>query len=80
MGLSPEQCIGVEDAQAGISAIHAAGMVAIGIGSEEALPDADLHLPAIGQLTVARILSSERETAPRAGLSTRPNTVEEISC
>lgn len=80
MGLSPEQCIGVEDAQAGISAIHAAGMVAIGIGSEEALPDADMHLPAIGQLTVARILSSEQETAPRAGFSTRPDKVEEISC
>ena len=44
MGLSPRDCVGVEDARAGISAIHAAGMVAIGIGSEEALPDADLAL------------------------------------
>jgi len=80
MGLSPDQCIGVEDARAGISAIHAAGMAAIGIGSEEALPDADLNVPAIGELAVDQILSTERDTAPRAGLSNRPGKVEEISC
>lgn len=80
MGLSPDQCIGVEDARAGISAIHAAGMAAIGIGSEEALPDADLNIPATGALTVDQILSTEREAEPRAGLSNRPDKVEEISC
>lgn len=80
MGLSPGQCIGVEDARAGIAAIHAAGMVAIGIGSEEALPGADLNVPAIGDLSVGRILSSERESAPGARLSTRTGKVEEISC
>lgn len=80
MGLSPDQCIGIEDAQAGISAIHAAGMVAIGIGSEEALPDAELHIPAIGDLSVGQILSSERESAPAARPSTRPEKVEETSC
>ena len=80
MGLSPEDCIGVEDARAGVSAIHAAGMVAIGIGSEEALPDADLNVPAIGDLSVGQILSSEREMAARGGLSTRTGKVEEISC
>lgn len=80
MGVSPDRCIGVEDARAGVSAIHAAGMVAIGIGSEEALPDADLHAPAIGDLSVGRILSSEREAAARGRLSTRPGKVEEISC
>jgi len=80
MGLSPDQCIGVEDARAGITAIHAAGMAAIGIGSEEALPDADLNVPATGELTVDQILSTERDTAPRAGLSNRPGKVEEISC
>lgn len=80
MGLRPDQCIGIEDAEAGVSAIHAAGMVAIGIGSEEALPDADMHVPATGQLTVANILSFERAAAARGGLSTRPDKVEEISC
>ncbi len=80
MGLAPGHCIGIEDARAGITAIHAAGMVAIGIGSEEALPDADLHVPAIGDLSVGQILSSERESAPGARLSTRSGKVEEISC
>src|SRR3546814_309994 len=40
-------------------------MGAIGIGSEEALPDADLNVPAIGDLSVGRILSSEQEAAAR---------------
>ena len=80
MGLSPAQCIGVEDARAGISAIHAAGMVAIGIGSEEALPDADLNVPAIGDLTLGQILSTEQEAAPRGPRSTRTGTVEELPC
>ncbi len=80
MGVAPGQCIGVEDARAGISAIHAAGMAAIGIGSEEALPDADLNVPAIGDLTLGQILSTEQESAERGRLSIRPGKVEEISC
>lgn len=32
MGLGPDVCVGVEDATAGIQAIHAAGMKAVGIG------------------------------------------------
>lgn len=80
MGLAPELCIGIEDAQAGIAAIHAAGMVAIGIGSEEALPDADLNIPAIGDLTLGQILSAEQAAAPRGRRSTRTGTVEELPC
>lgn len=80
MGLSPEQCIGIEDARAGISAIHAAGMVAIGIGSEEALPEADLHVPAIGDLTLGQILSTEQEAAARGRLSIRTGKVEDMPC
>ena len=40
-GLTPNQCIGVEDAVAGIEAIKAAGMKAIGIGQPGSLPKAD---------------------------------------
>lgn len=32
LGFKPEECIGFEDAQAGIEAIHAAGMMSVGIG------------------------------------------------
>ncbi len=80
MGLTPNQCVGVEDAQAGISAIHAAGMVAIGIGSEEALPDAEINVPAIGDLTLDRILSAEQEAAARGRLSIRTGKVEDMPC
>jgi alpha,alpha-trehalose phosphorylase len=80
MGLSPDQCIGVEDARAGIAAIHAAGMVAIGIGSEEALPDADVHVPAIGDLTLGHILSAEQERAARGRRTSRTANAEDMPC
>ena len=80
MGLSPDQCIGVEDARAGIAAIHAAGMVAIGIGSEEALPDADVHVPAIGDLSLGQILSAEQAAAARGRRTTRTVNAEDLSC
>ena len=41
LGVPPAQCIGIEDAQAGIEAIKAAGMYAIGVGAAHALPRAD---------------------------------------
>ena len=50
LGLSPEDCIGIEDAAAGIKAIHAAGMRAVGIGDATALHEADLLLPETGKL------------------------------
>lgn len=80
MGLSPRDCVGVEDARAGISAIHAAGMVAIGIGSEEALPDADINVPAIGDLSIGQILSAEQAAAERKNRSIRTGKVEDMPC
>lgn len=47
LGVPPERCIGIEDAAAGIVAIRAAGMPAVGIGAADALPGADAHLPEI---------------------------------
>ncbi|WP_086350405.1 beta-phosphoglucomutase [Candidatus Enterococcus clewellii] len=41
LGLSPEDCIVFEDAQAGVQAGKAAGMYVIGIGTKENLPEAD---------------------------------------
>jgi len=41
----PARCIVIEDAAAGIQAIHAAGMVAIGLGSSERVGSAELVLP-----------------------------------
>ncbi|WP_304237295.1 beta-phosphoglucomutase [Jiulongibacter sediminis] len=42
--LKNDECVVVEDAFAGIEAAHAAGMKAIGIGTAENLPNADLIL------------------------------------
>jgi len=55
LSLSPSNCVGVEDAGAGIVAIKAAGMTAIGIGSPEHLKGADLLLPSTADLTYERI-------------------------
>ncbi len=50
LGVKPERCIGVEDAPAGVTAIKAAGMYALGIGEPHALTQADLVIPAISAL------------------------------
>ncbi len=49
-GLNPKECIGVEDAEAGIESIKRAGMFAIGIGPEP-LDKADLKVKAFPQLS-----------------------------
>ncbi len=56
-GLSIDECIGVEDAQAGIKAIKDAGMFAIGIGDKSVLPDADINLNGIGDIVVDNIIN-----------------------
>lgn len=50
LGVVPERCIGVEDAPAGVTAIKAAGMYALGIGEEHALTQADLVIPAVSAI------------------------------
>ena len=59
VGVAPQHCIGVEDAHAGVVAVKAAGMYAIGIGEASILDNADVVfastaslpdlLPEIGQ-------------------------------
>ena len=55
LSISPANCVGVEDAAAGIVAINAAGMTSIGIGSPDNLKGADLLLPSTSVLTYQRI-------------------------
>lgn len=45
LGVAPRRCIGVEDAAAGIAAIKAAGMFAVGVGNPETVIQADLIIP-----------------------------------
>lgn len=57
LGVAPDRCIGVEDAAAGIVAIHAAGMPAIGIGDWRVLGQADAVLPDIAALRLKDFVS-----------------------
>jgi len=52
LGVSSNECMGVEDAAAGIASIHAAGMAAVGIGHARALAGADLVLPDIAAFDI----------------------------
>ncbi|WP_229678966.1 beta-phosphoglucomutase [Dyella caseinilytica] len=54
LGLAPSECLGVEDAAAGIASIHAAGMTAVGIGQPQALAGADLLLPDVAAFDISR--------------------------
>ncbi len=56
LGISPDACIGFEDAQAGIEAIHAAGMYAVGIGVDIEREHPDLMLKKTDELDCQVIL------------------------
>lgn len=53
IGLKPDQVAGIEDAQAGIASINAAGELSIGIG--ESLKDADIKFADTSELTLEAI-------------------------
>ncbi|WP_326082176.1 beta-phosphoglucomutase [Paenibacillus graminis] len=44
LGVSPESCIGIEDAESGIQAIQRAGMFAVGVGDPISMQGADMIL------------------------------------
>lgn len=56
LGVPPVECVGFEDAAAGVAAIKAAGMVAIGIGDGDILAGADLIFPSTAQVDLDRVL------------------------
>ncbi len=55
ISVSPENCIGIEDAAAGVTAIHDAGMYSIGIGDEKTLGHANTVLQSTEQLDLKTI-------------------------
>jgi alpha,alpha-trehalose phosphorylase len=71
LGAEPQRCIGVEDSIAGISAIRAAGMLAIGVGDSLSLSAADFVAPNIASLSIARFLTVDRDWSAD-GRQTRP--------
>lgn len=55
LGVDPANCIGVEDAQAGIQAINAAGMMSAGVGTESQMQEAKLILPSTAKLELGML-------------------------
>lgn len=58
LGIAPAACLGIEDAAAGVAAIKAAGMCALGIGDRDELAQADAVLAQIADFRVRTILRS----------------------
>ncbi|MGX6979607.1 beta-phosphoglucomutase [Vagococcus elongatus] len=58
LGLEPSQCIGVEDAEAGIESIRKAGMFSVGVGDEVSMRDADYRVETTAQLDFDKIMAA----------------------
>ena len=56
LGIAPGDCVGFEDAAAGVTAIKAAGMVAIGIGGSDILAEADLVFGSTAAVDLDQVL------------------------
>ncbi|MCU0358446.1 MAG: beta-phosphoglucomutase [Cyclobacteriaceae bacterium] len=57
LGVAPNECIVVEDAEAGVEAARRAGMKAVGIGHTEQLGEAELVVDHISKLSYNRLKS-----------------------
>ncbi|WP_062353915.1 beta-phosphoglucomutase [Bacillus kwashiorkori] len=55
LNVAYENCVGVEDAEAGVEAIKRAGMFAVGVGTKEAMAKADYIVNSTGELTLAKV-------------------------
>ncbi|WP_256081190.1 beta-phosphoglucomutase [Massilia sp. YIM B04103] len=53
LGVPPTECLGVEDAVAGVASIKSAGMWALGIGSPQTLEQADAVISGLAQFDLA---------------------------
>src|SRR4030095_130350 len=56
LGLSPAECVVVEDAAAGIEAARAGGFRSIGLGPEERVGEADTIFPDLSEVRLADLL------------------------
>lgn len=57
LGVAPADCLGVEDAVAGVAAIKSAGMTALGVGSADVLTQADLVIPGLDHFRITGMFS-----------------------
>lgn len=66
LGVKPQDCVGVEDAAAGVEAIAAADMVSVGVGDADTLGKATKVVPETGALTVELLEEVWSETVGRS--------------
>jgi len=52
LGVEPHECLGVEDAAAGVDSILAAGMAAVAVGDSPALAHADARIPNVAAFEI----------------------------
>ena len=57
IGITPARCLVVEDAVAGIESARRAGMKALGIGTKERLPNADIVIPDLSAISINELLN-----------------------
>jgi beta-phosphoglucomutase len=57
IGITPARCLVVEDAVAGIESARRAGMKALGIGTKERLPNADIVIPDLSAISIDELLN-----------------------
>ncbi|MCL2618610.1 MAG: beta-phosphoglucomutase [Defluviitaleaceae bacterium] len=55
LGVAPENCVGIEDAAAGVQAVLGAGMFCVGIGRRDVLAGAHIVLGSTAELDLERI-------------------------
>lgn len=53
LGVLPEECVGIEDAEAGIESILSAGMYAVGVGTPAQMQKADLIVSSTAELSLS---------------------------
>ncbi|MDG5496393.1 beta-phosphoglucomutase [Niveispirillum sp. BGYR6] len=70
LGVAPSECIGIEDSQAGITAIKAAGMVAIGIGDRALLKQADTVFPRVREIDLPDVVAAADNREGKSSLKT----------
>lgn len=63
LGVSPENCIGIEDAEAGIESILSAGMYAVGVGTPAQMQKADLIVSSTAELSLSLLKENFKKKA-----------------
>lgn len=61
LGLELSECVGIEDAEAGIEAINRASIFSVGVGDPDAMKAADYRVANTGELSLKNILVSVQQ-------------------